>query len=172
VEAKTSDDFAQSIIDKRLFQQLGPLKDSFDIPLLLIIGPSLYGLSGINPAAIRGAISAAITSFNVPVINVKTANEAAALMFAIARQEQSSRKMTLSIRGKKPVLSTAALQEFIVAGFPGVNTTLAKRLLLQFGSISKLANASVEELAEVHGVGKIKAQTIRDTLDAKYEPED
>jgi len=172
VEAKTADDFAQSIIDKRLFQQLGPLKDSFDIPLLLIIGPNLYGSSGINPAAVRGAISAVITTFNVPVINVKTPDEAAALMFAIARQEQSSRKMALSIRGKKPVLSTTALQEFIVAGFPGVNTTLAKRLLAKFGSITNLANANVEELSGVHGVGKIKAQVIRDTLDAQYEPEE
>ncbi len=172
VEAKTADDFAQSIIDKRLFQQLSALKDSFAIPLLLITGSSLYGSSGINPAAIRGAISAALTSFNVPVINVKTPDEAAALMFAIARQEQSSRKMTLGIRGKKPVLSMSALQEFIVAGLPGVNTTLAKRLLIQFRNITELANASVEQLAEVQGIGKTKAQTIRDALDAQYEPEE
>lgn len=172
VEAKTADDFAQSIIDKRLFQQLSALKDSFTIPLLLITGPSLYGSSGINPAAIRGAISAAITSFNVPVINVKTSEEAAALMFAIARQEQSSQKMTLSIRGKKPVLSMSALQEYIVAGLPGVNATLAKRLLTQFRSITELANTSVEQLAEVHGIGKTKAQKIREALDAQYEADD
>ncbi|MFX1565163.1 MAG: DEAD/DEAH box helicase [Promethearchaeota archaeon] len=171
VEAKTSDDFAQSIIDKRLFQQLGALKDSFDIPVLLITGPSLYGSSGINPAAIRGAISAVLTSYNVPVINVKTPEEAAALMFAIARQEQSSRKITLSIRGKKPALSISSLQEYIVAGLPGVNTTLAKRLLAQFRSITELVNATSEQLAEVHGIGKTKAQTIRETLDALYEEE-
>ncbi len=172
VEAKTADDFAQSIIDKRLFQQLGALKDSFALPLLLITGPSLYGSSGINPAAVRGAISAALTGFNVPVINVKSPEEAAALMFAIARQEQSLRKMTLSIRGKKPVLSMSTLQEFIVAGLPGVNTTLAKRLLIKFGSITELTNASIEQLAEVQGIGKTKAQTIRDALDAQYEPEE
>jgi Fanconi anemia group M protein len=172
IEAKTADDFAQSIIDKRLFQQLGALKENFTIPLLLITGPSLYGSSGINPAAIRGAISAALTSFNVPVINVKTSEEAAALMFAIARQEQSSQKMTLSIRGKKPVLSMSALQEYIVAGLPGVNTTLAKRLLIQFRSITELANTSIEQLAEVHGIGKTKAQKIREALDAQYEADD
>lgn len=172
VEAKTADDFAQSIIDKRLFQQLSSLKESFAVPLLLITGSSLYGSSAVNPAAIRGALSSALTGFNVSVINVKTPKEAAALMYAIARQEQSSRKMTLSIRGKKPVLSLAALQEFIVAGFPGVNTTLAKRLLLQFGSITELAKASEKELAMVHGIGKTKAKTIRETLDAVYEPEE
>jgi ERCC4-related helicase len=171
VEAKTTDDFAQSIIDKRLFQQLGALKDSFTIPLLLIIGPSLYGSSGINPAAVRGAISAALTGFNMPVINVKTGEEAAALLFAIARQEQSTRKMTVSVRGKKPGLSMSALQEYIVAGLPGVNTTLAKRLLSQLGSITEIANATAKQLAEVQGIGKTKAQMIRDTLDAHYQPD-
>ena len=59
-----------------------------------------------------------------------------------------------------------------MAGFPGVNTTLAKRLLQQFGSIINLANASIEELAEVHGIGKTKAQTIREVLDAQYESDE
>ncbi len=171
VEAKTADDFAQSIIDKRLFQQLGALKESFTLPLLLIIGASLYGSSAIKPAAIRGALSTAFIEFNVPVVNVKSPEEAASLMFAIARQEQSSRKTTFSIRGKKPVLSTSSLQEFIVAGLPGVNTTLAKRLLDQFGNIINLVNATTEELAEVHGIGKTKAQTIREALESQYDPE-
>lgn len=171
VEAKTPNDFAQSIIDRRLFQQLGALKDNFTIPILLITGSSLYGSSAINPAAIRGALSAAITDFNVPVINVQTPQEAAALLFAIARQEQSTHKRTLSIRGKKPVLSMSSLQEYVVAGLPGVNTTLAKRLLAQFRSIAALVNATVEQLAEVHGIGKTKAQQIRDALDTTYEPE-
>ncbi|MFW9830509.1 MAG: DEAD/DEAH box helicase [Candidatus Thorarchaeota archaeon] len=172
VEAKTPDDFAQSIIDRRLFQQLSALKDNFDIPLLLITGPSLYGSSAINPAAIRGALSTAITDFNVPVVNVQTHEEAAALLLAIARQEQSDRKRTLSIRGKKPVLSISNLQEYIVAGLPGVNTTLAKRLLSKFGTITAIVNASSEKLAEIHGIGKAKAQQMRDALDAIYHPED
>jgi Fanconi anemia group M protein len=172
VEAKTADDFAQSIIDRRLFAQLGTLKDNFPLPLLLITGESFYGSSAINPAAVRGALSSAIIDFQVPVVNVKNAQEAAALMFAIARQEQTTRKQVLSLRGKKPILSTAALQEYIIAGLPGVNTTLAKRLLTQFGTISAIMNASAEQLGEVHGVGKKKAQTIRDAIDAQYEPEE
>jgi ERCC4-related helicase len=171
VEAKTSDDFAQSIIDRRLFAQLGDLKENFSVPLLLITGSSLYGSSAINPAAIRGAISSAIIDFNVPVVNVRNPKEAAALLFAIARREQSSREHTFSIRGKKPILTMAALQEYIVASLPGVNTTLAKRLLAHFGSISELVNAGPKQLSEVHGIGKTKARRIREALDTKYEPD-
>ncbi len=172
VEAKTADDFAQSIIDRRLFTQLRTLKDNFEIPLLLITGSSLYGSSAINPAAVRGALSSTIIDFNTPVINVKNANEAAALLFSIARQEQTTRKQTLSIRGKKPSLSMTALQEYIIAGLPGVNTTLAKRLLTSFGNITALVNAGVEKLATVQGIGKIKAQKIREALDIPYETEE
>jgi Fanconi anemia group M protein len=172
VEAKTADDFAQSIIDRRLFAQLGALKDNFGIPLLLITGETLYGSSAINPAAIRGALSSSILDFNVPVVNVKDPNEAAALLYTIARQEQAEYKRTIGLRGKKPVQSMAALQEYIVASLPGVNTVLSKRLLTAFGSISTLIQASAEELAEVHGIGKTKAQKIRDALDATYEAEE
>lgn len=171
VEAKTSDDFAQSIIDRRLFTQLSQLKENFPVPLLLITGSSLYGSSAINPAAIRGALSSAIIDFNVPVVNVRNPKEAAALLFAIARQEQSTRRRTLSIRGKKPVLTMATLQEYIVASLPGVNTTLAKRLLTHFESIAALVNASPKQLSEIHGIGKTKAQRIREAFDTKYEPE-
>lgn len=172
VEAKTSDDFAQSIIDRRLFTQLSTLKDNFTIPLLLITGASLYGSSAINPAAVRGALSSSIVDFNVPVVNVKDPNEAAALLFTIARREQTEYKRPIGLRGKKPVLSMAALQEYIVASLPGVNTTLSKRLLIKFGNISALIQASSEELAEVHGIGKTKAQKIREALDTTYEPEE
>ncbi|MHA2314042.1 MAG: DEAD/DEAH box helicase [Candidatus Hermodarchaeia archaeon] len=172
VEAKTADDFAQSIIDRRLFAQLSTLKENFAIPLLLITGASLYGSSAINPAAVRGALSSSIVDFNVPVVNVKNPKEAAALLFTIARREQTEYKRPIGLRGKKPVLSMAALQEYIVASLPGVNTTLSKRLLTQFGNISTLIQASAEELAEVHGIGKTKAQKIREALDATYEPEE
>ncbi len=172
VEAKTSDDFAQSIIDRRLFTQLSTLKDNFAIPLLLITGASLYGSSAINPAAVRGALSSSIVDFNVPVVNVKDPKEAAALIFTIARREQTEYKRPIGLRGKKPVLSMAALQEYIVASLPGVNTTLSKRLLTKFGNIRALIQASSEELAEVHGIGKTKAQKIREALDTTYEPEE
>ncbi|MFW9983392.1 MAG: DEAD/DEAH box helicase [Candidatus Odinarchaeota archaeon] len=172
VEAKTSDDFAQSIIDRRLFTQLSTLKDNFAIPLLLITGASLYGSSAINPAAVRGALSSSIVDFNVPVVNVKDPKEAAALLFTIARREQTEYKRPIGLRGKKPVLSLAALQEYIVASLPGVNTTLSKRLLTKFGNISALIQASSEELAEVHGIGKTKAQKIREALDFTYKPEE
>jgi Fanconi anemia group M protein len=171
VETKTAGDFAQSIVDKRLFEQLGAMKDTFPIPLLVIIGEGLYGAGGVSHQAIRGALASAMVDFRVPLVNVASTEDAANLLFTIARREQQERKHTLSIRGGKPSLSTSALQEYIVASLPGVNTTLAKRLLAKFGNVREVIHASIEQLEEVHGIGKTKAKAIRRALDAPYEQE-
>jgi Fanconi anemia group M protein len=168
VETKTTSDFAQSIVDKRLFEQLGALKDTFAIPLLVIVGEGLYGTSGVSHQAIRGALASAMVDFRVPTVNVASAEDAANLLFTIARREQQERKHTLSLRGGKPSLSTSALQEYIVASLPGVNTTLAKRLLAKFGNVSEVIRASLEQLQGVHGIGKTKAKAIRKALDSPY----
>jgi ERCC4-related helicase len=171
VETKTTDDLAQSIVDKRLFTQLGALRDTFEIPILLVSGANLFIARGVNPAAIRGAIASAMVDFNVPIVNVNSAAEAANLLFTIARREQQERKQTFSLRGRKPSLSTSELQEYIVASLPGINRTLAKRLLAKFGNVNAVFQASSNQLMEVQGIGKTKANSIRETLDMAYQPD-
>jgi Fanconi anemia group M protein len=171
VEAKTSNDFAQSIVDKRLFSQLQALQESFELPLLMIIGSSLFGTSGVRPEALCGALASSFLDFHVPVLMAQNESEAASLLFAIARREQIQEKRPISIRGQKPSMSLSALQRYIVAGLPGVNTTLAKRLLDKFGSISAIVAAPLSELETVHGIGKTKARVIREALDTPYQEE-
>jgi len=168
VEAKTAGDLAKSIVDRRLFAQLEALSKTFEIPILLVSGESLYGASGVNPESIRGALASAVVDFKVPVLNVATPSDAANLLFAIARREQRERKQTLSLRGSKPEPTMPAFQEYIVASLPGVNTTLAKRLLAKFGSVAAIMQASLDDLQTVQGIGKTKAQAIREVLDAPY----
>ncbi len=51
-------------------------------------------------------------------------------------------------------------------GVPGVNVMeLARQLLKQYGSLSLLARASVSDLAQVRGMGKIKAQILKSALE-------
>jgi len=171
VEVKTAGDFTRSIIDHRLFNQLAALQDSFPVPLLVIAGPNLYE-AGVNPEAIRGALASALVDFRVPILFVPNESEAARLLFSIARREQRDHKPTFALRGGKPPLSLPALQEYIVAGLPGVNTTLARRLLSSFGSVRAVFQATPEQLEKVHGIGKNKARTISKALDTPYPDKD
>src|SRR3989344_1844853 len=54
IERKTKMDFLNSIIDKRLINQLMVLKENFDIPLLIIEGEeNIYKIRNFHPNAIR-----------------------------------------------------------------------------------------------------------------------
>ncbi|MEM2907519.1 MAG: helicase-related protein, partial [Candidatus Odinarchaeota archaeon] len=57
IERKTVGDFLQSLIDKRLFEQIIKLKASYDTPVMIIEGETLYGLRNIHQNAIRGALA-------------------------------------------------------------------------------------------------------------------
>jgi len=171
VERKTPEDFAKSIIDKRIFNQIINMRDSYSKPILLIEGSSLY-TPIINPEAIRGALASIIVDFNVPIINVKDASEAASLLISIAKREQIERRRQPTIKSGKRPITLKEQQESIVASLPNVDLTLAKRLLKRFKSVINVFNASKEELMKVEGIGEKISSKIREVLDSEYKDED
>ncbi len=169
VERKDVADFSQSIIDGRLFQQLIALKRSYPVPLLIIEGETLYGHRAINPEAIRGAISTITLNFDIRIIWSRSTKDTARYLYNIAKREQRRSDRTPSIRTEKAPIETSELLEFIVAGFPNINTVLAKRILERFGTLENFFNASVEEIQEIKGIGKKIALEIKELLTISYE---
>jgi len=171
VERKSVSDFLQSIVDKRLMSQAKLLCETFERPVLIIEGKSLYSRRAIHPNAIRGTLAALAVDIGIPMIPTVDKKETASILFAIARREQSSENREVAIRGESKKLSLPECQRFIVEGLPGVSAVLAKRLLEYFGTSEKVMCASEKELQEVHGIGKEKAREIRAVLTAIYESE-
>lgn len=171
VERKTVEDFAKSIIDKRIFNQIINMRDLYSKPILLIEGSSLY-TSVINPEAVRGALASIIVDFSVPVINVKDAIEAASLLISIAKREQIERRKQPTIKSGKRPITLKEQQETIVASLPNIDLTLAKRLLKRFKSVINVFNASKDELMKVEGIGEKISSKIREVLDSEYKDED
>jgi Fanconi anemia group M protein len=60
-------------------------------------------------------------------------------------------------------------KEFIVAGLPGINTKIARRLLDEFENVRSIFEASEKELQDVEGLGPKKAESISRMLDENYE---
>lgn len=58
-------------------------------------------------------------------------------------------------------------QLYLLQGLPQIGPMLAKRLLKHFKSVSNVVNASVQDLAEVNGLGKVSAEKIREVLDTE-----
>ncbi|MBK5112380.1 MAG: DEAD/DEAH box helicase [Candidatus Heimdallarchaeota archaeon] len=172
VERKDVADFSQSIIDGRLFTQLIALKRSFPVPLLIIEGETLYGHRALNPEAIRGAISAITLNFDIRIIWSRSTKDTARYLRNIANREQRKGERTPSIRPEKAPIETSELLEFIIAGFPNINTVLAKRILEKFGTLENFFNASVDEIQEIKGIGKKIALEIKELITAIYKPDD
>ncbi|MBN1329535.1 MAG: DEAD/DEAH box helicase [Candidatus Heimdallarchaeota archaeon] len=169
VERKDAGDFSQSIIDGRLFSQLIALKQNYPVPLLIIEGESLYGYKALNPEAIRGAIASITLNFDIRIIWTRNVKDTAKFLRTIAKREQLQADRSPLIRTEKTPVNTSELLEFIVAGFPNINTVLAKRILEKFGSLERFFNSKIEELQEIKGIGKKMAQEIIDLINYKYE---
>ncbi|NJD99783.1 DEAD/DEAH box helicase [Thermococcus sp. LS1] len=171
IERKSANDFIQSIIDGRLFDQVERLKRAYEKPVIIIEG-QLYGIRNVHPNAIRGAIAAVTLDWGVPILFSSGPEETAQFIYLMAKREQEERKKEVRLRSEKKALTLAERQRLIVEGLPNVSATLAKRLLKHFGNVERVFTATEEELQEVEGIGPKKAREIRKVITAPYVEEE
>ncbi len=170
IERKSANDFINSIIDKRLFVQLAELV-RYEKPLLLIEG-SLQNaiiLREVNSNAIYGALAAIVSEFKIPVLFSSNQIESANIIYALVKRV-GKEKSEISLV-KKKAQSVEDAQQLIVESLPGIGPKLAKRMLLHFGSLRAIFNASVRELMKVNGLGKEKAKKVFEVINANYKGE-
>lgn len=168
VERKRTDDFLDSLIRKRLFDQVDRLTDAYEKPVFILENEGLF-LRNVDNRAIYGVIACLLTDYGLPIIRTRDAMETASIIYTIALREQFRHHREISLRGKPPHMNLADWQQFIIEGLPNVSVVLAQRMLTSFGSVRAVLTATNEELQEVHGIGKKKARIICDILDAKWD---
>jgi Fanconi anemia group M protein len=166
IERKTVSDFENSIIDGRLFDQIKRLRESYEFPFLIIEGSENYRL---KQSVINGAIAAIYIEYGVLCISVADREELVEMIVNLARHEQDQSHSEESLKKGSKAYTKSQFQEMVIGGVPGIGPKLARNLLKHFGSISRIAGASVEELMQVEKIGKKKAEIIRDTLNSFYE---
>jgi Fanconi anemia group M protein len=168
VERKESGDFIQSLIDGRLFVQLTALRTSYRRPVLIIEGEQLIGLRAVNPASIYGALASIAIRIQVPILWTRNAEETANVLYRLAHLEQVGAKKTLRTRSGDARGTDAEALEYVLSGFPGVDTVISRAILSEFGTLEDVFSASEKELQSVKGVGKKIAGRIRRLLTTKY----
>jgi DNA excision repair protein ERCC-4 len=154
IERKTAADFAQSLIDGRLFAQAGRMSTSPLRPAYIIEGTSAeWAGLGVSREALQGALITLMLIFDVPVFRSSDPVESARLIFYIGsqlarlrdpghvpyRQAKGKRKKTRQLR--------------ILQSLPGIGTDRAKKLLERFKTVRACFSASPTELLEVEGIG-------------------
>ncbi|MEM3399216.1 MAG: ERCC4 domain-containing protein [Candidatus Micrarchaeia archaeon] len=166
VERKTREDFESSIIDGRIFEQLTRLKSNFDCVILVVEGEKFENRLSRN--ALLGALSAMIVDIGVSLIFTRNTERTAELLFAIAKREQTEKRTPVRLRGDKKALTIPQYQQMIVEGLPLVGPTLARKLLMHFGTVENIFKASEKELMAVDGLGRKRAKLIRRLLTCEY----
>ena len=164
IERKSYDDFVNSVISGRMFEQAKNLKN-FEKPLIIIEG---YSTRKINDNALKAAIATLLIDFSMPVLRTSNPKDTARIIYWIAKKEQIETKKEIGIKvGKKPK-EIKELQEFIICSLPGISRVLGRRLLEKFGTLEKVFTASERELARVKGISKNLAKKIRKILTSKW----
>ncbi len=168
IERKESMDFVQSLIDGRLFVQLSALRSAYRKPVLIIEGEQIIGLRAVNPASIYGALASIAIRIQVPIIWTRNAEETANVLYRIAHLEQVTSKKPLRTRSGESKGTDAEVLEYILSGFPGVDTVTSRALLTEFGTLERIFSSEKENLQRVKGVGPKIAGRIRRLLESKY----
>lgn len=168
IERKTQDDFLNSIIDKRLVEQLLILKENFDVPILIIEGEeNIYEIRNFHPNAIRGMLASIAVDFQIPTIFTKSVGDTAGLIAVIAKRMEKTKKLPSLLSKRKP-LTIKEHQEYIIESLPGIGPTLARSLLKKFKTIENIINAPEEELKKIDKLGPKKISAIKKVLQKKY----
>ena len=173
IEYKTCEDFVNSIIDKRIFNQAKSMKAHAIRPIIIVEGErDMYAVRNIHPNAINGLLSTLAVTFNIPVIFTRNPEESASTILSIAKRESDTSLKHFSGHQLKKPATPKEQQEYLLASLPGVSGSLAKKLLEHFGTPARVLHATVEELKQVNLIGEKKAQDIFGVLHAEYPRND
>jgi DNA excision repair protein ERCC-4 len=156
VERKTGADLAASIKDRRLFEQIERLKETFEAVVLVVEGEPLH----ISEASWQGALGRALAS-GASLLRTEDPDDTAAWLERLHRLEG---RPPSEVRGRpmarRPTSNLADVAEDVLRCLPGVSSVGARRLLVHFGSLRAVFAADERQLREVRGIGPVRGAAL------------
>src|SRR3979411_2535494 len=164
-ERKAAADFAESLVDTRLFCQARRLATQSLSGVFIIEGSaSDWRKLHVRREALQGALLTLSLVFDLPVFRSRDINETARLLVYAGRQFVRLRDGDASRYRVSKAKRKRTRQLRLLTMLPGVGADLAKRLLDHFGSVHACLAASPTELQEVSRIGPKTAEAIRNLV--------
>lgn len=165
-ERKRADDFDQSLLCGRLFQQAGRLRRCRWRPAFILEGetPTVEG-SGLSWEARQGALVSLALVYDIPLLRSRDSGDTAKLLVYTARQVARLRRELFTGPGGSKAKRLSTRRGRILQQIPGVGPDRAGRLLDRFGSVRDCFNATADELTQVEGIGPKLADEILRTVE-------
>jgi DNA excision repair protein ERCC-4 len=161
IERKTATDFAQSLIDGRLFSQAKQMADSPLRTAYILEGSSEEWLAlGVSREAMQGALVTLMLIFDVPVFRSSDPADSARLIFYIGSQLARLRDPDHVPYRPAKAKRKKTQQLRLLQGLPGIGPDRAKGLLERFKTVRACFSASTTELMQVEGIGPKTAAAI------------
>jgi len=172
-EAKSSFDFLQSIINKRLWNQIDNMDRHFEHTFVIIHGSlheamdfPKYTKMKIPKEMLRnkffGAIGKITLDTDCRVMWFENPKKAAQIITTICKMRPINRKVINPSLLKR--ITTDDLRLDMLCTIKGVSESKAKKLIKVYGSVMEIGETSAEELTNIDGIGLTTAQRIIDTL--------
>jgi DNA excision repair protein ERCC-4 len=154
IERKTAADFAQSLIDGRLFSQAKRMATSSLRSAYIIEGTGAeWSALGVSREALQGALVTLMLIFDIPVFRSVDPAESARLILYTGAQLMRLRDPNHVPYREAKAKRKKTQQRRILQSLPGIGPDRAKRLLERFGTVRACFEASANELQRVDGIG-------------------
>jgi DNA excision repair protein ERCC-4 len=148
IERKTYSDFLNSIINKRLIQQIESLKQ-YPQRLIIIEGHEEEIKDRLfHKKAIRGFTLSLLLKHKIPLYFTKNSKETAELLVHLSEKKSNSNN---PLRENKKASTKKEQIQYILEGFPGIGSSTAKKLMKRFKTLKNVFNASEEEIKKEIG---------------------
>jgi len=147
IERKSISDLQQSIMNKRIFEQIRQMNAQQQASLLIIEGFSRDYKKILHPNALRGFFLSLSQENKIAYVFSEDEKETAIFLGLLANKRASE----ISSRPSRILKTKKEIQQFILEGFPNIGPVKAKMLLDKFKSLKNIFSAKKEELEEILG---------------------
>ena len=175
-EAKSTVDFLQSVINKRLWNQVDNMDRHYEYSIVIIHGsiheamsyPKYINLE-ISEAFLKnkfyGAIGRLTLDTDCKVFWVESPQRAAKIVTTICKMRPVQRGI-IEPRLLKSI-TTGDLRLDMLCTIKGVSKDKAKKIINKYGSLMEIGESNVNELSAIDGIGNVIAKRILDTLNSE-----
>lgn len=146
IERKSLKDFYDSIIDKRIFEQLKSIKSNYEKKILIVEGEGYE--RNIHPNAIKGLIASIMVDYKIPIIFCKDSSETADFLGVIDKRMQKKITPLIAVKKEKDEYDSAIN---LLCLIPGIGIKNADKMLNHFKSLNKIFNTKEEEFVNILG---------------------
>ena len=184
-EAKSTFDFLQSVMSKRLWNQIDNMDRAYMNNIVIVYGSitsavdkwvehtrKTFQTQNLNRHRIAsnkfyGAFGKIILDLDCNIIWTPTEIVAAKLIAVVCKMKPIDREVYIPRIIKKRKITTTDLRIDVLTTIKGVSEKKAKKLIETYGSIMEIGETSPKEIQKLDGFGAVLAERIQNVLNSE-----